>query len=89
MIDPAIPYEAFNLVECGRSKDYDRDGATSLEVAADLWSAYLGIPVSVSDVCQMMMLIKIARSKNNYKRDNYIDAIGYALLAEAAHRENE
>lgn len=89
MIDAALPYEAFNAVDGDRSRDYDRDGETAVSHAAALWSAYLGIPISETNVSQMMMLMKIARSKNGYKRDNYLDTIGYALLAEAAHRSKE
>lgn len=88
MIDSAMPYEAINLVNGDRSFDYDKDEETSLPTVAALWSAYLGVPISVSDVCHMMVLIKIARSKNKYKRDNHLDAIGYVLLAEEAQRES-
>lgn len=49
---------------------------------AQLWSAYLGVPVSPSQVCVMMILLKIARTKNNPANfDNWIDIAGYSACA--------
>lgn len=49
---------------------------------ADYWSIYLGTPVTAAQVANMMILLKIARMQGQvYKRDNYLDAAGYAILA--------
>ena len=54
----------------------------SFEQIAGFWSQYLGIPVSPVDVCQMMVLLKIVRSKcGSPIDDHFIDAAGYSALA--------
>lgn len=51
-------------------------------VISEMWEAYLGHPVTSVDVCNMMALLKIARSSNNVKyEDNYLDAVGYLAIA--------
>ena len=50
---------------------------------ANLWSAYMGVSISTTDVCQMMALLKMSRSKigNPSVLDHYVDQCGYASLA--------
>lgn len=84
MLDKSILTEAADLVAQDRQAQYGAPRVNLGRIAA-LWSAYLDSPVSASDVAQMMALVKIARSKHTYKRDNYTDAIGYILLAEDLH----
>lgn len=50
---------------------------------ANLWTAYLGFPISPADVCQMQVLAKISRTKvgNGGHADHYIDQAGYSSLA--------
>jgi hypothetical protein len=46
---------------------------------AAMWSAYLGVKIEPHEVCSMMSLLKIARSKaapNNM--DNWVDNAGYS-----------
>ena len=38
------------------------DPAPNMERTADLWTAYLGSPISAHDVAICMMLVKISRS---------------------------
>jgi len=46
---------------------------------AGMWSAYLGVPVSVVDVTNMLVMLKIARARTKPKHaDNWIDMVGYA-----------
>ena len=51
---------------------------------ADLWTAYLGTGQEIDpvDVANMMVLLKIARAKENPKhQDNWVDMAGYAACA--------
>lgn len=89
MIDRDIAYEAMNLVMGDRADSYDASGEPSVRIAGRLWSAYLDILITDSDVCHMMALLKIGRTKGGYKRDSYVDAVGYELLAESLHRSND
>lgn len=46
---------------------------------AGLWSAYLGADVSPADVCNLMVLLKVARAKANPMHDDsFVDMAGYA-----------
>lgn len=46
---------------------------------ANLWSAYLGIRVSLADVAVMMVLLKCARARGVPGHgDNWVDMAGYA-----------
>lgn len=54
----------------------------SFDRIANYWSIYLGTPVTAVQVANMMILLKIARMQGPvYKRDNYLDAAGYAIIA--------
>lgn len=45
---------------------------------AQLWSAYLGLPISPEDIPMMMILLKTSREKHKHKQDNIDDIQGYA-----------
>lgn len=48
-------------------------------VIAGLWSAYLGVELTVADVAAMQALVKVGRLKGNPTHaDNWIDLAGYA-----------
>jgi hypothetical protein len=53
---------------------------------AQMWTGYLGKDIHPTDVAQMMVMVKQARSRHAYDRDHYLDAIAYTLLAEASAR---
>lgn len=56
---------------------------------AKLWSAYLAKPISESDVCALMILLKAARLSAGYSSaDSLIDIAGYAACA-AEYLEDE
>ena len=57
------------------------DPRQNLDRIAGLWTAYIGYPVTAHDVAQMMVLVKISRSKVAKHDDNYTDAIGYTEIA--------
>lgn len=49
---------------------------------AKLWSAYLSKPISESDVCALMILLKAARLSVGYSSaDSLVDIAGYAACA--------
>ena len=52
----------------------------SFDMIAQLWSAYLGMPVSKRQTIDMMILFKVARNGTAKKpcRDTYVDIAGYA-----------
>ena len=83
MIDPALASEAVATMMGPRMTTHG-DPTVTLGRIAKMWSGYIGADISTADVAQMMVLVKIARSKGGYDRDHYLDAIAYTLLAEAA-----
>ena len=76
-----ILLEADDLVSTDRQSDYGAPEENFSDIAG-LWSVYLGHPVDVEQVAVMMVLLKLARSKNRYKRDNFVDAAGYIKIAD-------
>ena len=72
---------ASDLVSVDRAEQYG-DARQSFNRISDLWSVYLEKPLSVTDVANMMVLLKVSRAKGNpLHEDSYIDMAGYAALA--------
>ena len=71
--------ETARVCVCGnREQDYGSP-ERNFETIAIFWSAYLGYPVSATDVAAMMALMKIARiGSGRAKEDNWVDLAGYA-----------
>ncbi len=63
----------------------------NFETIAKMWEAYLGVPISGTDVSMMMVLLKVARVSGSTDRtslDNFVDICGYASCGgEIAHIE--
>jgi hypothetical protein len=71
---------AGSVISGDRSKDYG-DAKDNFETIAALWSSYLDHDFTVVDVANMMILMKIARSKTSpRKQDHWVDICGYAAL---------
>ena len=72
--------EAKNLVNGPRAKDYG-DASENHERVAQLWSTILGQDVSVSQVYQCLMALKLARLiVSPTHTDSWVDIAGYASL---------
>ena len=83
-----ISDKAKEIVYGDREKTYGHP-SKNLKVVADLWSTYLSTQLSAQDVCNMMVLLKIARLRNDPEHeDSKVDIIGYTLLMERL-KENE
>lgn len=83
--DTTVLEEAEAAVMGARRNDYGHP-ADNHQRTADLWSAFLGVQISARDVCWMNILQKASRDHHAPKRDNVVDAAGYArnieLIAE-------
>lgn len=83
---PAID-EARDIIYNDREKTYGRP-EKNLSFIADFWKVWIfgktGIVIDITaeDVCAMMVMLKLARQANSYKRDNIVDGIGYLGLIE-------
>lgn len=74
--------EAHRIIYGDREKTYGHP-AKNLQVTANFWGEYLGTEITAKDVCVMMMLLKIARLRNDINhRDSVVDTCGYAALIE-------
>lgn len=73
--------EALKCVTKDRQSTYGTP-ESNFGCIADLWSAYLGRPITAQQVAVMMILLKISRTKSSpgYE-DNYVDIAGYAACA--------
>lgn len=82
--------EAKSIINGQRQNAYGAP-ENNFERIAVMWSAYLDHAITDSDVANMMILLKVARSKhNNSHSDNWVDICGYAALGgELAARTKE
>lgn len=68
---------AKSVVDGDREEMYGKP-EESFYLISRLWSDYLDEVILPEDVAMMMVLLKVARSKNVFNIDNYIDIAGYA-----------
>ena len=72
-----------------RGLDYGHP-SDNMQRTASLWSAYLEMPVNDYQVAMCLALVKIARSMESAKVDNFIDGAAYfAISGQLATEENE
>ena len=72
--------KAIELVAGQRAIDYG-DKTLNHQNIARLWTAFLDVDISPHDVAICMLLVKVARLKNMYTDDCYVDIAGYAGIA--------
>jgi hypothetical protein len=63
-----------------RGMDYGHP-TDNMSRTASLWSAYLEMPVTDYQVSMCLALVKIARSMETSKVDNYIDGAAYFAIS--------
>jgi hypothetical protein len=89
--------EAEETIYGDREKTYGHP-ARNLNTIAGLWTVYLvnkeiggddPTIITANDVCMMMILLKVSRQANFYKRDNLVDIAGYAALADRLENEEK
>ena len=72
-----------------RGMDYGHP-TDNMSRTASLWSAYLEMPVTDYQVAMCLALVKVARSMETSKVDNYIDGAAYfAISGQLRVQENE
>lgn len=77
----AILSHATDLVGGDRAKTHG-DKTVNHQNIANLWTAYIGVPITADQVAIMMVLLKIARTKHGgLNRDDFVDMAGYAGVA--------
>jgi hypothetical protein len=69
-----------------RGMDYGHPSDNMARTAA-LWSSYLEMPITDYQVANCMALVKLARSMESAKVDNYIDGAAYMAIAGQLHTE--
>jgi hypothetical protein len=80
--------EAERLINGDRQQTYGNT-SESFDRIADLWGAYLNDNLTGLDVANLMILLKVSRTKGTFHRDSYVDIGGYAGLGEKIHQEAE
>lgn len=72
-----------------RGLDYGHP-SDNMSRTASLWAAYLEMPIDPHQVAMCLALVKIARSMETGKVDNYIDGAAYmAISGQLKLEENE
>jgi hypothetical protein len=69
-----------------RGFDYGHP-SDNMQRTAALWSAYLEMPVTDYQVAMCLALVKVARSMETAKSDNYIDGAAYFAISGQLHTE--
>lgn len=76
-----ILQQALSVI-CNDREDEYGSPENNFSKIAQLWSDYIGYKFSASDVCMMMVLVKMSRIKTGKpKADSFVDMAGYAALA--------
>lgn len=73
--------EADGIVGGPRRKEYGHPKQNFSDVAKS-WEAVLGCSVTPLQVIQCMIMLKVCRANQGYKRDTFVDVAGYARCAE-------
>lgn len=76
-----IECEARTLVDGARSAAYGAPPDSMRRIAL-AWSAILDRKVTGKEVALCMAVLKLCREANQQKRDNRVDAIGFAIIAD-------
>jgi hypothetical protein len=72
-----------------RGMDYGHP-TDNMSRTARLWSAYFEMPIEDYQVAMCLALVKVARSMESGKVDNYIDGAAYvAISGQLRNEENE
>jgi hypothetical protein len=72
-----------------RGMDYGHP-TDNMQRTARLWSAYLELPISDFQVAMCLAMVKIGRSMESAKVDNYIDGAAYfAISGQLRTEDNE
>jgi hypothetical protein len=72
-----------------RGMDYGHP-TDNMSRTASLWSAYLEVPITDYQVAMCLALVKVARSMETSKVDNYIDGSAYfAISGQLREQEND
>ena len=85
--------EAARLINGPRAKFYGKP-TKNIALIATLWDAYTRAVwerkgrLDAYDVCQLMILLKVARGAHGYLRDSVLDTAGYAGLMEVLEAAN-
>lgn len=80
--------KAENAVNGARQNTYGSPEKSFNRIAA-LWQAYLHYPINDIDVATMMILFKIARTREGVAHmDNWVDIAGYAACAGEIEHEH-
>ena len=63
-----------------RGMDYGHP-TDNMSKTASLWSAYLEVPIEPYQVAMCLSLVKVARTMEGGKVDNYIDGAAYFAIS--------
>lgn len=86
--DESILQEAERIINGQRAEDYG-DASESFNRTAGMWSAYVGADLSALDVANLMILLKVSRTRNGFHRDSHVDICGYAGLSDQLRPSEE
>ena len=78
------PIDPDDLVKGDRQTAYGHPHENFPRIA-QMWSAILGVPISLEQVPLCMIAVKISRECHTHTEDNLTDIIGYVKTLEMVH----
>ena len=75
----SILLEAESIVNNDRNEQYG-DAKEAFTIYSDICKANFGLELTPSEVCKVLMAVKLGRLKYKYKRDSLVDLCGYAEI---------
>ncbi len=81
-VDATITTEALSIVNGSRQKAYDAPERNFHRIAL-AWEAITDRAYTPAEVGLMFVALKIVRESHQHQRDNFVDAVGYLLCADA------
>lgn len=92
MSEESILQEAHRLTHGDRNKDYGHpldDYTRTAALASALLAHKLKEPLTADEMAMVMICVKLSRQVHRPKRDNMVDAAGYAWVAQECVDETE
>ena len=77
--EKSVLLQAESIVNNDRNEQYG-DANAAFELYSEILKTTFGIDLTPSDVCKVMIAVKLGRLKYKYKEDSIIDTCGYLEL---------
>jgi len=61
----------------------------SLQLCSDILDTTFNLKLSISDICHVLIALKLSRNLDQFKKDNLIDIINYTAISLFNKQKND